>query len=211
MIHILLAAAVLFPKPMHLVRKVDDSIAGKSATFDQYCAGNRIVTVRGARVSIADYDKQELTEIDREAGTYSVTRFNEIAKAKPGAKARDDEKIEVNVNRQVALSRDAVEALIGASYPNTRTKRHDAVLNAVAPERSGGRAAVASVDADVYALPSEQPVTVQGAPMHDAILSVTYESAPADVLNIDPHARRVDSKLTLMNKEMEQLDKLPAH
>ena len=209
MLHLLLAATVLFPKPMHFVRKVDDSISGKSVTFDEYCAGNRIVTVRGARVTIADYEKQERTEIDRQAGTYSVTHFNEIAKAKPAAKSSDDEKVEVNVNRTVSLSRDAVEALIGASFPNTRTKRHDAVLNAAAPERGGGRAVAASVD--LYALPSEQIVTIDGVTTHDAILSVSYESAPPEVLAIDPHARRVESKVTLMNKEMEQLDKLPAH
>src|SRR5438874_8531547 len=106
MMHLLLAVAVLFPKPIHFVRKVDDSISGKSVTFDQYCAGNRIVTVRGARVTIADYEKQELTEVDREAGTYSVTRFDEIAKAKPRA-AQSEAQVETNVNRDVALSRDA--------------------------------------------------------------------------------------------------------
>jgi len=210
MIHLLLAAAVLFPKPIHLVRRVEDSISGKSATFDQYCAGNRIVTVRGTRVSIADYEKQELTEIDRDAATYSVTRFDEIAKSKkPHAAAHPDAKVDVNVNRTVALSRDAVEALIGASYPNARNDVHDRVLNAAAPEKGGGRVKTASVD-DAYALPSEQTVTIEGVTTHDAILSVKYESAPPEVLNIDPHARRVESKITRMSKELEQLDKLPA-
>ena len=209
MMHLLLAVAVLFPKPIHFVRKVDDSISAKSVTFDEYCAGNRIVTVRGARVSIADYEKQELTEIDREAGTYSVTRFAEIAKAKPAAKSRDDEKVEINVNRNVALSRDAVEALIGASYPNTRTKAHDVALNAAAPQRPGARATVASVD-DAYGLPSEQTVTVEGVTMHDAIIRVTYDSAPPQVIAIDPQARRIESKITRLSKELDALERLPA-
>ncbi len=209
MIHLLLAVAVLFPKPIHLVRKVEDSISGKSATFDQYCAGNRIVTVRGAKTSIADYAKQELTEIDRDAGTYSVTRFDEIAKSKkPHAMRADAAKIDVNVNRSVSLSKDAVEALIGASYPNSRSEVHDRVLSAAAPQKGGGRANAASVD-DAYALPSEQTVTIDGVTTRDAIVSVTYDSAPPDVMAIDPHAKRVESKITRMSKELEQLDKLP--
>ena len=74
------AETVLFPKPLHLVRRIEDPLAKGAATVHEYCAGNRIVTVSGSRVVVADYDKQELTEIDREAGTYSVTRFEEIAR-----------------------------------------------------------------------------------------------------------------------------------
>lgn len=75
------AASVLFPEPLHLVRRVADPISGKVTTLQEYCAGNRVITVSGAKVVIADYDKQQLTEIDRDAGTYSVTRFEEIARA----------------------------------------------------------------------------------------------------------------------------------
>ena len=75
-------AATLFPKPLHLVRAVDDSISGKSTTLDEFCAGNRIVTVRGQFVTVIDYDKQEVTEIDHAASTYSVTRFDDIARAR---------------------------------------------------------------------------------------------------------------------------------
>ena len=243
-----LHAAVLFPKPIHLVRRIDDSISGRSATVDQYCAGNRIVTVRGSRTTIIDYEKQELTEIDHAAGTYSVTRFDEIAKARPAIKATassqsrwhttplgmkssagnrsldsveiertDDtmkQKIEVGVDRQVALSKDAVEALIGASYPNTRTEIHDLLLDAAGPQHSGGRATLASADADVYGLPSEQTITFESegnrVTTHDSIVSVSYDSAPPEALNIDPGAQKVESKLTRAGKELEQIEKLPA-
>jgi len=255
-----LHAAALFPKPIHFVRKVEDSISRKSTTLDEYCAGNRIVTISGAKVTIADYDKQELTEIDHAAGTYSITRFDEVAKArKPSAPARATatsatdaakwhttplgvkgaasgrsletvemtrdannvkEKIEVGVDRQVGLSRDAVEALIGASYPNTRTEVHDLLLGAAAPQRGGsGRANVASVPsssdaADVYGLPSEQTMTfdVDGnhVSTHTAILSVTYDNVPPEALNIDPGATRVESNLTRVNKELQALDQLPS-
>lgn len=242
-----LHAAVLFPKPIHLVRRIDDSISGKSATVDQYCAGNRIVTVRGSRVTIVDYDKQELTEIDHAAATYSVTRFDEIAKARPAAaKAtpaskwhstplgmkssagnrsiemveieRDDDamkqKIEVGVDRQIALSKDAVEALIGASYPNARTEIHDLLLDAAGPQHGGGRATINAVGSDVYGLPSEQTLTFESegnrVVTHDSILSVSYDTAPPEAMNIDPGAQKVESKLTRATKELEQIEKLPA-
>lgn len=239
-----LHAAVLFPKPIHFVRKIDDSISGKSTTLDQYCAGNRIVTVSGSKVTIADYDKQELTEIDHAAGTYSITPFTEIAKAKSVAKASAadptkwrttplgmkgsldtvemtreandvKQKIEVGVDRQVALSKDAVEVLIGASYPNTHSEVHDLVLSAAAPQHSGGRAAVASVqtNADVYGLPSEQTISfdVDGnhVSTHSAILSVAYDSVPPAAMNIDPGAKRIESNVTRVSKELQSLDQLP--
>jgi hypothetical protein len=74
------AADVHFPKPLHLTRRIEDPIANVTITVDEYCAGNRVVTVRGDRVVIADYERQEVTEIDRVAGTYSLTRFDEIAR-----------------------------------------------------------------------------------------------------------------------------------
>jgi hypothetical protein len=77
----LLGADVLFPAPLHVTRRVTDSISGSTTTVEQYCYGNRVVTVRGPVTTIADYDKSELTEIDRAAGTYSVSRFDQIAKA----------------------------------------------------------------------------------------------------------------------------------
>ena len=49
--------------------------------LNEYGYGNRLISVRGGLTSIADYEKGELTEIDRDAGTYSITRFDQIAKA----------------------------------------------------------------------------------------------------------------------------------
>jgi len=77
----MLAADVLFPAPLHVTRRVHDSISGSTTTVEQYCYGNRVVTVRGPVTTIADYDKNEITEIDRAAATYSVSRFDQVAKA----------------------------------------------------------------------------------------------------------------------------------
>lgn len=74
-------AKVLFPQNLHLTRQIDDPITGKAITIEEYCYGNRVVSISGDKTVIADYDKQEITEIDRGAGTYSVSRFDEVASA----------------------------------------------------------------------------------------------------------------------------------
>jgi hypothetical protein len=75
------ADSLLFPTPIHLTREIRDPLSGTVNIIDEYYFGNRVVSVRGAQTSIADYDKAELMEIDRERGAYSVSRFDEIARA----------------------------------------------------------------------------------------------------------------------------------
>jgi hypothetical protein len=76
-----LAMDVLFPRPLHLTRAVEDPIAQTTLTIDEYYAGNRVVTISGARVQIWDYERQERIEIQRDAGTYSVLSFADMARA----------------------------------------------------------------------------------------------------------------------------------
>src|SRR4051794_23302398 len=139
------AANALFPRPLHLVRRVDDPISKTTATIDEYCAGNRVVTIRGSKVAIADYDAQQLTEIDHAAQTWSVTPFADIVKSRTDLDARignksaaGDAKVtalgrqtasggdgfliseahrqtQIAFNRGIALSRAAAEVLIGAA------------------------------------------------------------------------------------------------
>src|SRR5688500_2496689 len=72
-------ARVLFPTNLHLTRQVQDPLSGKTVTIDEYCSGNRVVSVSGDKTVIADYDKQQLIEINRKEGTYSISRFDEVA------------------------------------------------------------------------------------------------------------------------------------
>jgi hypothetical protein len=71
----------LFPTPLHITRQISEPFSGKTVVIQEYGYGNRLISVRGSVTAIADYEKGELTEIDREGGTYSVTRFDIIAKA----------------------------------------------------------------------------------------------------------------------------------
>jgi hypothetical protein len=255
-----MAAATLFPQPMHLVRRLDDPISRAQTTVHEYCIGNRLISVNGTNVAIADYDKQQLIEIDRKAGTYSITRFDEIAKARraqrgaignveaartnrlPGGEGDDwqpaalgvktfgsgraheayelkrengGEKrtIEVGIDRRYPLSRDAVEVLVGAAYPNERTPEHDAVLSAAGGLRAGLQASDVRAADVTYALPAEQSMTFEIAgqtlTVHNSILSVTSEAPPDSVMQIPPGAKLVESGLTRLARELRELDEIP--
>lgn len=79
---LLASDAPLFPVPLHLVRRVEDPISNVTTEVDEYCSGNKIITIRGAKTAIVDYERQELLEIDRTASTWSVASFEEIAAAR---------------------------------------------------------------------------------------------------------------------------------
>ena len=220
------AAAPLFPRPLHIVRLVEDPIAQTSATLDEYCAGNRIVTVSGPKVVITDFETKQLTEIDHAKATWSVTRFDDIAAARrsnvrsvqsaPAWKSTPlglrgtldrfefldsstagKRRVEVGIDRRVTLSRDAVEALIGAAYPNPHSDENDAILRSA--ESNG-----------VYGLPSETLITVAAGDLtltlHSTVVRTGDESVPPDELVIAPGTTRVDSKLVRAARELQALD-----
>ncbi|HKS23400.1 MAG TPA: hypothetical protein VJZ76_11410 [Thermoanaerobaculia bacterium] len=240
-----MAAASLFPRPLHLVRKIQDPFAKAPRVVDEYCYGNTIVVVAGQRVTITDYAAQQVTEIDHAQGTYSVTRFDEIARAtapkrgggfkaaanaapgkiaggnawrttalgmKGSASGRSVDafeidngatKIEVGYDHSYALSRDAAEALVGASYPNARREEHDEML----------RVAVRGNAADAYGLPSEKSITykTEGGPLtvRDSIVRVDGDLPPRDALVIEPGAKRVDTHVLRVEREMHDADTIP--
>ena len=78
------AAQPLFPTPLHMTREVDDPVTGKTTRSEEYYAADRVVSVVGHRTVIADYERGELTEIDRANSTYSVTSFDAMAAARKG-------------------------------------------------------------------------------------------------------------------------------
>ncbi|HEV7766227.1 MAG TPA: hypothetical protein VGQ76_14575 [Thermoanaerobaculia bacterium] len=200
------AAELLFPEPHHFVRRIDDPISGTVSTVHEYCAGNQVVTIHGDSVSIADYGKQEVIEIDRAAGTYSVTRFEEIARANPYRERKtDDVKVDVKVDASVSLSRSAIEVLIGAAYPNRRSSEHDSILNA---SRKRGRG-IESQASDLHALPVEQTIEHEGLTLRSSIISMTSERVPQDALLIPPGAKLVESRIVRLARELRDLDRLP--
>lgn len=250
------ATGTLFPTPLHLVREVEDPITHKVQRVEEYCAGNRIVTVNGQRVTITDYDQQQVTEIDHATATWSVTRFDEMAKAQArtsgpsllaktgsvaapswkttpagmkGSKAgrsvetfalensggQGPKRIEVGVDSRVMLSRPAVEVLIGAAYPGQHRPEHDEILVAAAGRGSGRIAAQSNGGSDaLYALPIEQTVTIeqdgQTLVVRNSVVSIGNEAVPAEVMLIEPGAKRVESRLTRLAREIHDAETLPS-
>ena len=227
-----LAADVLFPTPLHLTRQIHDSIGNSDAVVEQYCYGNRVVSVNGALTTIADYEREELTEIDRQAGTYSITRFDRVAKAlratgvatatataaqwnvrptgvqqmranrmtdafegemEEGTVSRH---VRVAVDRSVALSKDALDVLIGAAYPNDRKAEDHVVVEAA---RSRGAVAPSTGSTRSFALPVEQHfefvIDGQRAEIREIVTRVGDELAPADAFTVPPGAKLVESRL----------------
>jgi len=236
------AADVLFPQPLHITRRIEDSVSQSSTTLHEYCLGDQIITVNGERVSIADYGKQELTEIDRAAGTYSVTRFDELARAMAAvapprrAEARlstehawktkaigsdayevanESMTMEIAVDRNVQLSRKALEVLIGASFPNPRSATHDAILRTSVVSREGDRrVATNAVAEDVHALPIKQNVTIaaegETVTIRNSVVDVRSELAPPGVATIPPGSRLVEARAVRLARELKELDRLPS-
>ncbi|MGZ4777633.1 MAG: hypothetical protein ACXV5L_00425 [Thermoanaerobaculia bacterium] len=225
-----------------------DPISHATTTVNEYCLGNRIVSANRDRSVIVDYDKQTITEIDRRAGTYSISSFDDIARAtaalRPVAKATEHAgggwkqtelgprasvagrtaaawqftnaagtRIEVAVDRQIVLSKEALDALIGASYPNRRTDEHEALTRAASG--GGSRAQTESTQPHVasFALPLDETITWEveesRLTLRNAVTAVTTEVAPPEVLTIPPGAKRVESSRVALPRLLEELDKLP--
>ena len=196
----------LFPTPLHLVRRIEDPIAQSATTLDEYCYGDRIVTINASRVAITDYAEQRLIEIDHQRLTYSITSFADIAKARP-ALPEAKTTIKVEVDRTVALSREAVEVLVGAAYPNRHAAEHDRILAAAAPPAAGR---IAAQSQPAYGLPSDTSITYDnGLTTRNVIVRVDHDLPPAQQMLIDPGATRVESSLTRTPRELKQLDALP--
>jgi hypothetical protein len=201
------------------VRRIADPVSGSVTTLDEYCAGNQVVTISGQRVAIADYGKQEVLEIDREAGTYSITKFDELARAneqlRPRNQSAPNVEIEVTrVDRSVTVTRGALEVLIGAAYPNPQMPDREAIV-AKTRVRDGRfqAASNAAGTADVHALPTEQTMTVETGgeriTVRNEIVAVTSDRAPQQLLLIPPGATLVESHLTRLARELRELDQLP--
>lgn len=253
------AERVLFPTPLHITRELSDPVSQKTTVIDEYCQGNRMVSVSGSRTAIADYAKGEMMEIDFAAGTYSVTKFELIARlnektapkagrplSSSGAPARNDEwrveargggvvasrptdtteaerkdpntrqVIRISADRQMTLSRDAIEAILGTGYPHRPDPTGEVMLGAL---RSRGKrvaangvesSAVDSRAAEEYHLPLEQVFRFEagGESMEtrNVVVRLGNELPPAEALTLPPGAKLVESKTVAMQRLLEELD-----
>jgi hypothetical protein len=235
---------VLFPRPLHLVRRVDDPISKTYATIDEYCIGNRVVTVRAAKVTIADYDAQQLTEIDHAAQTWSVTTFADIAQSRAALDARmgvspaprearmmvsgtrspngletfvdetPHRRLDIGVDRRVTLSRGAIEVLIGAAYPAKVTDEETEILAVAGSRGSISAMSVRATTAETYGLVTERTLTIDSdgtrLVSRNNIIRIGDETPAAEATLIDPGAKRIESRLTRLARELRDIDTIPA-
>jgi hypothetical protein len=245
------ASKTLFPAPLHLTREIVNPVSNAKSVVEEYCNGNRIVSVSGSRTAIVDYDKGEITAIDFEAGTYSVTKFETIAKAHEGmtrAAHADDARdwkvesrggsvvgsrpgqtveaehdsehvrqhIRITSDSQMTMSRGAVEALLGLSYPNAADATSEVILGALRAERPRLAAnSTSSTDSESeYHLPLEHIVRFEidgeAIEARAVVTRVGTELAPPDVLAIPPGAKLVDSADVAVRKQLEELEHPPS-
>lgn len=212
------AAEVLFPEPLHLTRRIEDPISGSAVTIEEYCFGNRIVTVRGQKVAIADYERQQITEIDRAAATYSVTSFADLARTREATRSRrgdaspDRPAFDVSVDRSVTLSRQALEVLVGAAYPNQRTWQYDVIARAAATPRQRMQSTSAE-QVESYALPVDQSLSWEDdgrrMTMRNVIIAVDRKPPPPELLVIPPGARLVEPANLATDRLLRELESRP--
>jgi hypothetical protein len=239
-------APVLFPTPLHITRELTDPVAGTTTVVDEYCHGNRIVSISGSRTAIVDHEKGVVTVIDTSAGTWSEARFEEIARVQarsrrelsPSGEWRREERpsrvvasrpgdslelsrkevhanvvVQLTLDRQLALSRPAMEALLGTGHPNPADSMSDAVIGAL--RGRGPRIAVTASDATassepLYQLPLEHTVRfdVGGeiVETRNVVTRIGTELPPPDRLAVPPGARKVELPLIATSRLLEELD-----
>ncbi|HEX6178914.1 MAG TPA: hypothetical protein VF057_11190 [Thermoanaerobaculia bacterium] len=239
------AHAAVFPEPIHIVREVHESITSSTVTIHEYCAGERMLSIAGGRVVITDFQRQEVTEIDANANTFSITSFADLARGtaafaatarqstasigearatgtKRAADGRTIETFEfssvaggesihitVGIDRTTTLPASAIEALIGASYPNRRGVAHDAMLTAAGRGRT--RTETEAVrNADRLPLPSAYEIRYSlGAETivsRSTIVRVDRALAPQDLLMIPFGAQQVESRSVAAPRILDDIE-----
>ena len=122
-------------------------------------------------------------------------------------------KTQIAFNRGVALSRAAAEVLIGAAYPNVRNAEAEGILSA-----AGGNGNVSAMSAGrgdaAYGLLVERTLTIEvgGTTLvtHNEVVRIGEEAPPAEVMLIEPGAKRIESRLTRLARELREIDTIPS-
>lgn len=227
------AAGVLFPEPLHVTREIEDPIAESTAKVDEFFTGNRVIRVSGSRVSITDYDRQELTVIDRAAKTYSITSFADIAKARSSETRAQTSALTTapsvkNLGTRLSAAGspvDAYEISTAGAVVEVAIDRQvklsraaaEAVMGASYPNRRTAQHDAtlrAAQTADAYGLASEQTVTFKIAgdsvTQRNRVTHLDRELPLDDLISIPAGAQRVESPIVLLPRLMKQLDELPS-
>lgn len=233
------AAPPLFPRTIHLTRVVSDPVSGTTATIDEYLTGDRVVSVRGTRTAIADYSAGRLVVIDRQAGTYSITTFHELAATVPASRALSRAELGRRWNIAPAAtsagqSGDWQEARAVDGSATIRVRRDSAVpLSRAALEvllgvaypgaaaehdqvtiaMAAANEVAASAATSTYALPAEvriiHAVGNDQLETRNEVIRVGNEEPSPELLAIPAGATRVELPRAALARELREADHLP--
>jgi hypothetical protein len=220
------APGPLFPHPLHLVRRIESAIGGTRTTIDEYCEGNRMVSVRGDRISIADLSTRQLTEIDRAAGTFAITSLDamsavRVTGARSGGHAwrritrldraetfaldlegDEDPRLEAAIDRSITVRRAALELLLGVEGG----RQVGAMVDLSRMTLAG-----AETSSDSYALPVLQVLVAGGKEIEtNTVIAVDEATVRLELLVIDRSFRRVEPERVRQARELLELDALPS-
>lgn len=238
---VLLAQSPLFPTPLHLTREIDDPITRSRFVIEEYFQGNRAIAIRGDLTAITDYEKNEFIRIDRATGTYSITSFDELAKARRTDSSSPSKKselvvrsvgsrtmagrnasvieasrevggvkrrLEVALDREISMSADALDVVIGVAYPGNANEDSSDLALAI----RGSRQNLVQEKASGFPLPLEQIVDyeIDGQTVRSAnrVSRVGNELAPLDRTTIPAGARRVVDSILQLPQVTRDLDSL---
>jgi hypothetical protein len=117
---------------------------------------------------------------------------------------------DVGIDRRVTLSRAAAEVLIGAAYPAKMTD----ILAVAGSSGSISAMSVRAAASETYGLVTERTLTIDadGARLvsHNSIIRIGDEMPAAETTLIDPGAKRIESRLTRLARELRDIDTLPS-
>lgn len=227
--------AVLFPEPLHLVRQIAEG--SEESRVEQYCEGNRVVQLSGRRVTVTDYEKREVREIDRERGTISVVSFEDLARAQaalaethsplpvgqasPATAVLGDGHfridspqltLEVRLDGAVTLTPDAFDALAGAAYPYTPRPEHAALRKASRVDRAGRFTPATEEVSSRHRLPVEQRLELRAGGerlrVTSRVVAINRETVPRALLVAPAGARQIEHRLVQLARELQNLDRV---
>jgi hypothetical protein len=148
-----------------------------------------------------------------EAG-HSVEQFEFVEDGQPGRK------VAVGIDRGVNLSQEAVEVLIGAAYPNPRRDEHEPLLRAagvhnstpaIAADAASAIAADSAPRKPAYGLPVTQSFTYSDSgsevTFRTTVTRIGAEVPPPELLIIPPAAKRVESSVAAIRRQLRELDR----
>lgn len=171
--------------------------------------------------AIATQESEERWTIEKTVGAKTDARSArpnaEFFSATPRQRG-DIRRMEVAVDRSVTLTRDALDVIIGAAYPNERPAEAEVYVRAAAAPRGGGRTQTTTNSttpaAERYALPVEESVTYDAGSTEivrrTRVTRIGKETPVTALLTVPPGARLVESRRAQTRRMLDELDSIPS-